>query len=88
MFCYDPDPQSDLCTEVAKSLVKKYPFMKDTGASGYGSWEKKIIEKIRNLKARKAAKRSLEDSGADTPKAKRGRPKLSSVLTRYPPRNS
>lgn len=88
MFCYDPDPQTQLCTEVAKSLVKKYPFMRDTGPSGYGSWEKMIIEKIHNLRARNAAKRAnAEDSGLDTPKPKRarGRPKLSSVLTMYPP---
>ena len=48
-----------------------------------GSWEKKLIEKIHNLRPK--AKRPLDD--AETPKAKRGRPKVSQVLTRYPPRN-
>ena len=46
-----------------------------------GSWEKKIIEKVHNLKAR--TKRPSDGEG--TPKAKRGRPKVSLVLTRYPP---
>ena len=56
--------------------------MKDTGASQYGSWEKKLIEKVHNTKARNPM-RALEDQ--ETPKAKRGQPKMSSVLTRYPP---
>ncbi len=46
-----------------------------------GSWEKKVIEKVHNLKAR--TKRPSDGEG--TPKAKRGRPKVSLVLTRYPP---
>lgn len=54
MFCYDPKPKKEFCTLVAKKLVKKYQFMKDTGekVSGYGSWKKKLIEKsiIYNLK--------------------------------------
>ena len=39
MFCYDPKPRKDFCTLVAKKLVAKYPFMKDTGerVSGYVS---------------------------------------------------
>jgi len=39
MFCYDPKPQKDFCTDVAKMLVKKYPFMRDVGerVSGYVS---------------------------------------------------
>ena len=82
MFCYNPKPTKEVCTEIAKQLVKKYHFMKDTGASQYGSWEKKLIEKVHNTKARNP-KRALEDQ--ETPKAKRGRPKMSSVLTRYPP---
>ena len=31
MFCYDPNPNKDLCTRVAKLLVKKYKFMADVG---------------------------------------------------------
>lgn len=31
MFCYDPNPKKELCTRVAKLLVKKYKFMNDTG---------------------------------------------------------
>ena len=39
MFCYDPKPKKEFCTLVAKKLVKKYQFMKDTGekVSGYVS---------------------------------------------------
>ena len=39
MFCYDPKPQKEFCTAVAKKLVKRYCFMKDTGekVSGYVS---------------------------------------------------
>ena len=39
MFCYTPKPQKGFCTEVAKMLVKKYPFMTDVGerVSGYVS---------------------------------------------------
>lgn len=39
MFAYNPKPTKLFCTEVAKMLVKKYPFMKDTGKkeSGYVS---------------------------------------------------
>ena len=46
-----------------------------------GSWEKKLIEKVHNLKSR--TKRPSD--GEDTPKPKRGRPKVSPMLTRYPP---
>lgn len=37
MFCLNPKPTKELCTEVAKALVKKYPLFKDTGdkVSGY-----------------------------------------------------
>ena len=37
MFCYDPKPRKDFCMEVAKMLVRKYPFMRDMGerVSGY-----------------------------------------------------
>ena len=31
MFCYDPKPQKEFCTQVAKKLMRKYPFMVDTG---------------------------------------------------------
>ena len=39
MFCYDPNPNKDLCTRVAKLLVKKYKFMADVGrgVTGYVS---------------------------------------------------
>ena len=46
-----------------------------------GSWEKKLIEKVHNLKS--WTKRPSD--GEDTPKSKRGRPKVSPMLTRYPP---
>ena len=42
MFCHDPNPNKQLCTKVAKLLVKKYKFMRDVGeqVSGYVSlWE-------------------------------------------------
>ena len=42
MFCNDPNPNKQLCTKVAKLLVKKYKFMRDVGeqVSGYVSlWE-------------------------------------------------
>ena len=31
MFCNDPNPNKQLCTKVAKLLVKKYKFMRDVG---------------------------------------------------------
>ena len=39
MFCYDANPNKDLCTRVAKLLVKKYKFMADVGkgVTGYVS---------------------------------------------------
>ena len=39
MFCVDPKPQKEFCTQVAKKLVTKYSFMRDTGVkvSGYVS---------------------------------------------------
>ena len=39
MFCYNPKPQKEFCTVVAKNLIARYPFMKDTGekVSGYVS---------------------------------------------------
>ena len=39
MFCYDPNPKKELCTRVAKLLVKKYKFMNDAGhgVTGYVS---------------------------------------------------
>ena len=41
MFSYNPNPTKVFCTEVARMLVKKYPFMKDTGKkeSGYVSYK-------------------------------------------------
>ena len=39
MFCYDANPRKDLCTQVAKLLVKKYRFIADVGkgVTGYES---------------------------------------------------
>ena len=39
MFCNDPNPKKELCTRVAKLLVKKYKFMRDVGeqVTGYVS---------------------------------------------------
>ena len=31
LFSYNPNPTKAFCTEVARMLVKRYPFMKDTG---------------------------------------------------------
>lgn len=44
-----------------------------------GSWEKKIIERVSNASRKRSA-----DQETPSPKAKRGRPKLT-VLSRYPP---
>ena len=40
MFCHDPNPRKEFCAKVAKSLVKKYGFMRDVGehVSGYVSF--------------------------------------------------
>lgn len=86
MFCYDAKPQKDFCNQVTKKLVRKYPFMMDVGekVSGYGSWEKKLIENIHNLRSASKGKRPLE-ADDETPKPKRGRPKISRILTRYLP---
>lgn len=46
-----------------------------------GSWEKKIIERVSNASRKRSANR---DKCTPSPKAKRGRPKLT-VLSRYPP---
>lgn len=39
IFCYTMKPNEVFCTEVAKMLVKTYPFMRDKGerVSGYVS---------------------------------------------------
>ena len=39
MFCYDANPNKDLCTRVAKLLVKKYKFMADVGKGVTGICE-------------------------------------------------
>lgn len=50
------------------------------------SWEKKLIEKVHNLRSCSKNKRPLSETDTDSsPKAKRGRPKVSQVLSRYPP---
>ena len=41
-----------------------------------------MIERVHNVAARK---RPQSDNGESTPKSKRGRPKQSLALTRYPP---
>ena len=39
MFCHNPNPRKELCTKIARMLVKKYKFMRDVGdhISGYVS---------------------------------------------------
>jgi len=49
-----------------------------------GSWEKRIIERVHNSRKR-AASDCDDPTDTSTPKAKRGRPKMQSVLNRYPP---
>ena len=46
-----------------------------------GSWEKKIIDRIHNTRKRSAV---MSDASEHSP-AKRGRPKINTVLSRYPP---
>lgn len=40
MYAFKPKPDRGFCSTVAKELVKKYPFMKDSGMSitGYVSF--------------------------------------------------
>ena len=49
-----------------------------------GSWEKKIIERVHNVRSACAKKRPSVDEAQGTP-VKRGRPKGTSLLNRYPP---
>ena len=49
-----------------------------------GSWEKKVLERIHNV-ASGNRKRQLAGAEAETPVAKRGRPKIVPKTTRYPP---
>ena len=50
------------------------------------SWGKKLIEKVHNLHSCSKNKRPLSETDTDSsPKAKRGRPKVTQVLARYPP---
>ena len=37
MYAHTSEPRRQYCTMVARALVKKYPFMKDAGMSGYVS---------------------------------------------------
>ena len=37
MFSYNPKLTKAFCVEVARMLVKKYPFMRDTGKKESGS---------------------------------------------------
>jgi len=48
-----------------------------------GSWEKRIIERVHNSRKR-AASDCDDPTDTSTPKAKRERPKMQSVLNRYP----
>lgn len=48
-----------------------------------GSWEK-IVERVHNVRSASARKRPPSDEGEGTPR-KKGRPKVSGVLSRYPP---
>ena len=51
-----------------------------------GSWERKLIERVtHNAYISANRKRDSDADGDSTPKAKRGRPEQSQVLTRYPP---
>lgn len=49
-----------------------------------GSWEKKIVERVHNVRSSCARKR-LSSQTEFTTSAKRGRPKSSSTVCRYPP---
>lgn len=49
-----------------------------------GSREKKIIERVHNVRSASAKKRPPSDEGESKP-VKKGRPKGSSLLNRYPP---
>lgn len=51
--------------------------------SWQGSWEKRIIERINNQRGQAMRKRPRSDDDTSTP-AKRGRPKESTLLCRYP----
>ena len=48
-----------------------------------GSWEKKLIERVHNVRSAQSRKRPPPDGEMSTPK--KGRPKSSAVLNRYPP---
>ena len=45
MYAFVPMPKKQLCTQAAKMLVKKYPFMKDHGrsVSGYVSLDWRCV---------------------------------------------
>ena len=47
-----------------------------------GSWEKKLIERVHNVRSAQVRKRPPPDGDASTPK--KGRPKSSAILGRYP----
>ena len=49
-----------------------------------GSWENKILEGVSNKKKAAPKRKRQADDGVSSP-AKRGRPKLSQTLCRYPP---
>ena len=49
-----------------------------------GSWEKRIIDRVHNIRSTSSRKRASTDDIEGTP-TKRGRPKGSSLLNRYPP---
>ena len=49
-----------------------------------GSWEKKIVERVHNVRSASARKRPSAENEGCTPH-KKGRPKASPTLSRYPP---
>ena len=97
MFAFDPKPKKQFATDVAQQLIKKYPFLKESGqcVSGYVSlsmcivclhyctYAKKMLEHIHNVVAGKRKRQTSTDK--DAPVAKRGRPKQVAKTTRYPP---
>ncbi|XP_019858453.1 PREDICTED: uncharacterized protein LOC109586683 [Amphimedon queenslandica] len=85
MYTVWPNPKSAESTVVARKLVSKYVFMKDKGqaVSGYGSWERKIIDRIHNVSV--SVKRKETNESSDAPVSKRGRPKSTTLASRYPP---
>ncbi|XP_064403971.1 uncharacterized protein LOC135349363 isoform X1 [Halichondria panicea] len=82
VYAYLEQPTMVFIGEVAKQLVEKHPFMADSGAAPFGSWRKKMMDRVYNVE--KGRKRIASPSD-ETPPTKRGRPKKVSILaSRYP----